>query len=80
MSAVMTLEQKATTKHVAATTIVMYHLNILDQFLGFSGSPSANVTSLYSFRVSPFGVLFALSIMLTDRGLTVKHYTTDSSL
>jgi hypothetical protein len=46
MSEVMTLEQKATTKHVTATIMVMYHLNALDQFFGFSGSPSAKVTSL----------------------------------
>src|SRR5690349_13447401 len=45
-SEVMILEHRATTKHVAATTIVMYHLKALDQFLGSSGSPGAKVTSL----------------------------------
>lgn len=45
-SAVTTLLAKATTKHVKATTIVMYHLNNLDQFFGLSGSSSLKVTSL----------------------------------
>src|SRR5690349_6749864 len=44
ISAVMTLELKATTKHVTATTMVMYHFCTLDQFFGFSGSPSAKAT------------------------------------
>lgn len=45
-SAVTTLLAKATTKHVNATTIVMYHLHNLDQFFGLSGSSSLKVTSL----------------------------------
>lgn len=45
-SAVTTLLAKATTKHVNATTIVMYHLSNFDQFFGFSGSSSLKVTSL----------------------------------
>lgn len=47
-SAVTTLLAKATTKHVKATTMVMYHLNILLQFLGFSGSSRLKVTNFQS--------------------------------
>jgi len=46
MSAVMTEDANATTKHVTATTMVQYHLYALDQFFGFSGSFGLNVTSL----------------------------------
>ena len=63
ISEVMTLEQNATTKHVMATTMVMYHLKGLDQFLGFPGSPSAKETSLKSCRVSPFGALPSFSMV-----------------
>jgi len=46
ISAVITDDANATTKHVTATTIVHHHLYAFDQFLGFSGSLGVNVTSL----------------------------------
>ncbi|KAG5305325.1 hypothetical protein I7I50_05682 [Histoplasma capsulatum G186AR] len=65
--AVITLLSKATTKHVTATTIVMYHFRALLQFFGFSGSSSLKVTSskssifpvawdLTGFVIRPSGV------------------------
>lgn len=47
-SAVMTLLENATTKHVQETTIVHHHLYSFDQFLGFSGSSILNVTNFQS--------------------------------
>ncbi|KXS97555.1 hypothetical protein AC578_9763 [Pseudocercospora eumusae] len=44
-SAVITALLNATAKQVIATTIVHHHLQALDQFLGFAGSPSTKVTS-----------------------------------
>ena len=54
-SAVITALLKATEKQVMATVIVHHHLQALDQFLGFSLSPSLNVTSSYCSG-APVGV------------------------
>ncbi|QSZ31490.1 hypothetical protein DSL72_001055 [Monilinia vaccinii-corymbosi] len=47
ISAVMIDGGGASTKQVAAKTMVMYHLQVLDQFLGFCASLGRKVTSFY---------------------------------
>ena len=68
MSAVMTEEANATTKQVKATIMVQYHLNALDQFFGFAGSSTVNVTSLYFWRC-PSGAACVWRIVPVDVSL-----------
>lgn len=58
ISAVMTLDANATTKHTEAIISVHHHLYAFDQFFGFSGSSIVKVTSLYFSMCPSFEICF----------------------